>query len=297
MSIFPQFTPLDWVLIGIALLCLIPALIFFNYFRYTGVGDYSLYSGMWLTGMITYFAKAFHNLFYPNILAQQVGDAFSILFFFLVFIYAMRMKWEHPPRVLWYSGIIWFSFMLLIIVLYEIVLIPERGLFFLFEVRKFSEKEIGVGFITQGGMIVMSNGFRILSHVWRLSAMVLFIYVHLTTSFIIKMDNRVKIARNLWVSAGILACLPPLLALGHHFSLWTTNEIIYNLFYLIGLINIAYVSIRYPESLLLSYVQIGRAHKLYNTIQTSSIRKEFGSSSLIEYLQKLPKEIFLSNDN
>ncbi|MHA2248370.1 MAG: hypothetical protein ACXADY_25710 [Candidatus Hodarchaeales archaeon] len=297
LSILQLFSPLDWVLMGIALLCLIPAFLFLKYFQYTGVGDYSLYSGMWITGMITHFAKVIHNRIYPDIIAQQIADAFSILFFFLVFLYAMRMKWEHPPRVLWYSGIIWFSFMQLIILLYEVVFIPERGIFFIFEVIRFGDWEIGVGFISQGGIIIMSSGFRLLSHIWRLFVMLLFIYVNLTTPFIIKMDHRVKVARNLWVSAGLIACIPPILVLGHHFSLWTVSEVIYNTFYLLGLINIAYVSIRYPESLLLSYVQIARAHNLYKTIQTNNMQKEFGISVLIEYLQKLPKDIILMNDN
>ena len=252
---------------------------------------------MWITGMITYLAKAIHNRYYPNILAHQIADAFSILFFFLVFLYAMRMKWESPPSILWYLGIIWFSFMQLTILLYEIVFIPEKGVFLIFEVRRFSNQEMGVGFISQGGIIIMSNGFRILSHIWRLFAMVLFVYVHLTTTVIIKMDKRVKIARDLWISAGLIACIPPILAIGHHFSFWTTTELIYNVFYLLGLINIAYVSIRYPESLLISYVQIGRARNLYKSIQVDSIQKEFGLSSLVEYLQKLPKDIILSKDN
>ncbi|MFX0208961.1 MAG: hypothetical protein ACFFDT_23455, partial [Candidatus Hodarchaeota archaeon] len=57
---------------------------------------------------------------------------------------------------------------------------------------------------------------------------------------------------------------------------------------------IAYTTLRYPEAILLSKVQLIRAFSLYQSIQTLQTHKqvrEFGLVSLVEYLKKLPPEI------
>ena len=117
--------------------------------------------------------------------------------------------------------------------------------------------------------------------------------MYLTTRYVI-IDDRIRIARNLWIDAASLGCMRPILILGHNLSLWTTDPLFPNLFNLLGLAVIAYTTIRYPEAILLSKVQIIRAMNLYKAIQSLQTQKqvhEFGLASIVKYLKKLPPEI------
>ncbi len=297
MSILESLAVIDWIRIGVALLSFISASIYFRYYFKTQIFDYLLYTGMWLTLIIQQFADVIRiNLSSPIVLVQQYADSGFMLFFFFIFIYAMRMKWDHPPRILWYFGVLWFFVGLFLITFFEVVDLPERGIVFFVEMRKyvdFSPPDVGVGFITEGNVILMASGFQLVSECFRFFVLSLFIYVYLSTKYVI-IDNRVRIARNLWIVAASLGCMRPILILGHNFSLWTTDPLFPNLFNLIGLAVIAYTTIRYPEAILLSKVQLIRALSLYQSIQalqTHEQVQEFGLVSIVEYLRKLPPEI------
>ena len=300
-NIVQSLDTIDWIIMGIALLCLIPAYLFFVYFRRTNIADFGIYTGMWLFGLTLQFGKVAQKIAPTTIIVQQISDSCNILFFFLVFLYAVRMKWEHPPRVLWYSGIIWFSFMQLIILMYEVVQLPDSGFLLFFEMQKFVDfipQDRGIGLITQNGVIVMARGYQFLAVCFRLFALLLFIFVHMTVEPATR-DSRIDFARKLWILAASLACIRPLLLIGHIFKLWTVTPTIINLSTLAGMVMIAYVTIRYPEALLLTQVQLVRAYNFYTKLKVSksSISTTgYRFSSIVEYLQKIPEDILQPMD-
>ncbi|MHA2248369.1 MAG: hypothetical protein ACXADY_25705 [Candidatus Hodarchaeales archaeon] len=287
---------IDWIIMGIALLCLIPAYLFFVYFRRTNLADFGIYTGMWLFGLTLQFGKVAQKIAPTTIIIQQISDSCNIIFWFLVFLYAIRMKWEYPPRSLWYFGIIWFSFMQLTILMYEVVQLPNSGVVLFIEMRKFLDfipYDIGIGLITQNGVIIMARGFQFLAVVYRLFALLLFIFVHLTVEPAIQ-DSRINLAKKLWVVAALLACFRPILIIGHSLKIWTVTSSIVNLATLAGMLMIAYVAIRYPEALLLTHVQLIRAYNFYKKIKASKSTiptAGYRFSSIVEYLQKVPEEI------
>ena len=151
MPILESLSVIDWIRIGVAVLSFIPASIYFRYYFRTQIFDYLLYTGLWLTLIIQQSADVIRiNLSSPVVLVQQYADIGFMLFFFLIFIYAMRMM-DHPPRILWYIGVLWFSAVLFLIPFFEIINLPERGTVFFVELRKyvdFSPADVGNPFLS-----------------------------------------------------------------------------------------------------------------------------------------------------
>jgi hypothetical protein len=206
------------------------------------------------------------------------------------------MKWRKPPRLLWYSGVIGYFVIQFLILFYEAVTLPEKGIVFFFEMREYSESsgaEVDIGIVTQSGIIFLASGFPFIIQVYRVFALAIFIYVYLTTDYAI-IDKRIKTARNLWIIAGATGAIYPILILGHGFSLWTMEPLFPDLFTLMALFLIGYVTIRYPEAVLLSQVQLARATNLYQMIAALESEEQilqFGITHLVEYIRRIPPEL------
>jgi len=151
----------------------------------------------------------------------------------------------------------------------------------------------GVAVITQNGVILLGRGYFLLADGFFLFVMSLAAYIYFTMKPVVK-DRRIKRAQYLWVISAVFADIRPILLLGHLFFLWTSLYIINIIFNLFTAITIAYVTLVYPESVVLSHAQIVRASNLYQRIQTFSSDfqvREFGMASLVDYIQKIPSDI------
>lgn len=75
---------------------------------------------------------------------------------------------------------------------------------------------------------------------------------------------------------------------------WAPKTDLINSLLLLSLLLIVFLSIKYPESLLISQTQVIRALALYEKVN-ARIVPEIGMDSLVEYLQNLPDSVVYSN--
>lgn len=112
-------------------------------------------------------------------------------------------------------------------------------------------------------------------------------------------DRRINNAKLLWIIVACMWIINPLLEIGSWpvIGLWPWVNLFAPVFRLKQVLNVAilvYIALRYPEAVLISKAQISRAVNVYETVisMESDVEiKEFGMSSLVDYLKQVPREI------
>ncbi|MHA2365186.1 MAG: hypothetical protein ACXAC7_14600 [Candidatus Hodarchaeales archaeon] len=291
---FALLTMKHWVIIITGTLCFLPAFALLRYYQLTHITDYLLFAIVFLTSIPIFYTLVIRDITAPSVLVSQINDTAYNIFTFLLFIYVLRVKWQKFPKGLLYLGVCWFAIIQFLILFYELVPLPDNAMVLFWNMRKTPPaKDIGAAVITQGGTFLLGRGYFILADGFFFFVITLAAYVYLSIDLVVK-DKRVKIARSMWVLAALAASIRPILLAGDLFFLWQSNDTLNNLCNFITAVSIAYVTLRYPETMVITYVQIIRVSDLYQQVQVmdqNRIRQSFPLSTLSDYLNKLPSEI------
>jgi hypothetical protein len=152
-----------------------------------------------------------------------------------------------------------------------------------------------------GGMIPYSAG-HLLKDAFLIVSLFTVILAYITAKTIID-DENVARSKIIIIIASICATIGPIARILHSLKLWDYTPTLYGhpihhtLWYypaFIASLLIAYTSVRHPETLLISKVQIIRAQKLYKIVESLESEKKarkFGMPSLIAYLKKVQPDI------
>ncbi|UCG02931.1 MAG: hypothetical protein JSW11_02870 [Candidatus Heimdallarchaeota archaeon] len=130
-----------------------------------------------------------------------------------------------------------------------------------------------------------------------LLVMAVFIYIYSTIKPLI-MDQRIVLAKRLWIVVGCLWIINPIILIGAWFSPWPPVIFqfwdLFRLKLFFNLILMVYITVRYPEAVLISHAQLNRALNVYSSVISLHTEKEvqdFGMSSLVAYIKQIPREL------
>ncbi|MCH8906430.1 MAG: hypothetical protein IH840_05000 [Candidatus Heimdallarchaeota archaeon] len=282
--------PAEYLNLILSILAIIPIVILSLQYRATRIVDYLIFAGFFGWGAIgiTFDVVAKHT---DSLIIYQIQFYTFFLMDFFIFLYAIRIHWERPPRLLWYIVVIWFLFMTLLILFWEKFQQPSYTTLFIFDIphSPSTYHPNGAGIKLSEESVLFSTSYYLLITLNSIFSILLLLYVYVK---IIPIQQSPKIgkARKLWISSGILYLVYQVGQLP-----WIPNYQPLILIILIGLILMSYIAISIPEGLLISHTQVLRANKLYKRIKSSSFKSydiRFPKQALIDYMQSLPSEIF-----
>ena len=266
-------TPLDWPLFFIHLFYFIPIYILIKYYKKTKIFDYLLFSIFLGFLVIEQFAEIFFLIeLWPSQELWFFVNQISISMFLLVLLlHAVRLKWEGPPMFLIVSLLL----IPIMSILNALIVVPE-----------YIDLLIGTGLQSLIPLI------RELPKYIGLVSTFAFILVYASTKPVVK-DRRANTARILWLIVGFSWCIDFILKLVA-FNFFIEIFLLVQLKRLFTSLVAIFITVRYPEAVLISQPQIIRAVDLYQSIKslnTEQAIQNFGMASLIDYINQIPAEL------
>jgi hypothetical protein len=270
------FAQPDWVtwlygktefplMIVASLMFFIPVYILIKYYRKTGIFDYLLFSGSFSCASVHLFSLIMLIYVPPQIFWSLVGTLSYNIGLFLLLFHALKMKWDILPQIIRLG--ISFQFIVLLLITFSIIILPPD----------------------------FNRFIAILGDLNRIFVLVIVIYIYSAIEHIIT-DKRTITAQRLWIIAGGVLLVSPLLLSGINIDLmrlFPFDEIA-KLSNLLGIFIVVFITVLYPESVLISRVQLIRGlnvYKLINSLDSEPQIKNFGIKTLIEYLESIPPEL------
>ena len=259
VSLFQSLSPIDWLwILAAVILGTVPLFPQIKHFRQTGSIDYLILGGIFL---VNASCELVYVLFDRH--TYILSDKFVMISFyvgiFLIFVHAIRLRWETKPKVIWYGTLIWCSVMIIIA-----LLLPETS--------PSSEQIIG-------GFYRLWVGF-----------VLFFAYTTVKPVIASKRINNIRkgvaVIALLIIIHGLVESVGRLIVGSEEpFQLLLAIlTVIYSVF-------LFYHAIRYPELMLISHSQILRALKLYQELATTPMEK-YKADHLVNYLKSIPADIF-----
>ena len=274
----------------LAIIALVPAIVIVKQYRRTGIDDYLLFAGAFFTFSIL-LTVSFIGIVTNWLFIMQLDHWLYNSLFFLWFLHSVRMRWDRTPRIVWYTGVIWYSILMFLILFWEgMSPQPEQAIVLFMEMPHTHSTyyPFGAGIMTSGGVIIYSTAHGILRLLFHMYVWAILLYAYWTVKPVYS-SERIILARRLMIFAGLIGLIYMILSLP-----WLPEIPLLNAILFVGFGLVIYVAIRIPEGLVLSQVQIIRAVGLYKQVKDLSSElavKRFGMPSLVEYLQNIPPEI------
>ncbi len=187
----------------------------------------------------------------------------NICSYFLIFLHAVRIFWKTPPLAVKVLVVILFILSILQPYVYTLYPFP-----FDYSVWVFL------------GNMGTSMAFLYLF---------VFLFAYVTVKPVIK-DSRTRNARIIWLIFGcswVLTIIPGLI---FESNPWFENYELLQIKMILEQLGLILISIKYPESFLISKLQVTRAINLYKKVLSLDNEKEiqdFGMNSLVEYINKI----------
>ncbi len=277
-------TIIQWINIIAAVLILIPTAVSIKHYYRTGIVDFLIFG--------LFFAMIFLTLS-GNVLASIT----NILFFYqlhygawisntiLLLLHVIRMRWGRFQKIAWYIGVVWFSVLAFLIILWKIMLQPETSSFLNLVIPHLysSYHPSGAGIMIADGLILFSTSHRIICQLFFIYAFCVALYSYLTIKPFVSTD-RIILAHKLWIIAIIATVVYFVMSLP-----WAPQIAFLNALLILTFILIAYIAIRLPEAMIITEVQVHRAIHLYKKVQeltTAKAVKDFGMPELVKYLKE-----------
>ncbi|MFW9994726.1 MAG: hypothetical protein ACFFD4_21970 [Candidatus Odinarchaeota archaeon] len=283
---------------------LIPVPVLYLLYRRTGVADYLIFAGVFFSlSLSVFFALVAPKI--NSLIFWQLRHVSMYVSYFLIFLHAVRLAWSKQPKYLTVVMVTWFIMLVILTLLWE-PMPNERGVVLFWEMDPHSLEtiidprtegsklpEMGAGLVING-VIILSTSHPLLAYGFYFLTACTYLCVILTQ----KPANptpRITIARRLWILTGIVNFSATGLLLFWPFSVTYELAVI---LVIVELVLIAVVALKYPESMLITHVQLVRARKLYEIVQTISEKQiqevkfaQFGIASLSEYLKSIPEDL------
>ncbi|MHA2502900.1 MAG: hypothetical protein ACXAE3_08525 [Candidatus Kariarchaeaceae archaeon] len=271
------------------ILALIPA--FFttkNYLR-TNIADFMLFSGVFICTALASFSNVVASetelLLFYKINSMVINVTFLILT-----LHAIRIRFDQPRKLMITLNLIYFSVLTIILFMWQLETQPDVGKVLFWELTYSSTNHHpkGAGFSLADGTIIYSTSHYLLGLVYWIYSSLILLYSYITTKPVFS-SHRIRRGRQLWVLTWSILLMWAILLLP-----WAPKTDLINSLLLLSLLLIVFLSIKYPESLLISQTQVIRALALYEKVN-ARIVPEIGMDSLVEYLQNLPDSVVYSN--
>ncbi|MFX1506746.1 MAG: hypothetical protein ACFFDC_11650 [Promethearchaeota archaeon] len=193
------------------------------------------------------------------------------MFLLVLLLHAVRLRWEAPP----------------VFVIVSLFLIPIMSIQnALIVVPEYRDLLIGMGFQTLIPLIL-----ELPNYIGFVSTFT-FILVYASIKPVVK-DRRTDTARILWVIVGFSWCVDFILKLVA-FDFFIEIFLFIQLKRLFTSLVVVFITVRYPEAVLISQPQIIRAVNLYQSIKSLETKQDtqnFGMASLIDYIDRIPAEL------
>lgn len=272
-----------------SIIMIIPSTILLkNYFK-TKLIDYLYFALFFIFGSLGLLAVSLSK-FYELLILEQLRQWLLVTAIFLLFLHTVKILWDKPPKIIWYSGVIWYALLMFLTFFFKIFDQPDKAKVLFLELpHTFSGTHpFGAGVQTENGIIIISTSFNQLFNLYFLLIMVLLNYAYIKVKPI-SPTKRIIRAKRLWLVAWISFLIWAVIAIGINFLFE-----IGNMFILITMIIIAIIAFTIPEAMLISEHQILHAIDLYNRInelRTEKQKDEFGMPELVKYIQSLPSDL------
>jgi hypothetical protein len=298
MLSFQNFGIVAFQLLLISILAFFIALKLLYYYKQTSVIDYFLISITFFLGSTTVFFR-FIGIVFPDslneLIIQQIIHSLLNTINFVFFIYAVRVKWMKPPKIILYFGIICYLILQLVIFSFELMYLPEQSFVIFTKMQSTEEPGLGAGYILEDGTLILGTGYNFLLMSYEVFVFSLILYIYVTTPFVVDTD-RVRKIQKLWITAISLYLLRGLITLVYQLSSSDFVDFysMYSVFLLSSVALVAYIAITHSEAVLLSHIQLFRASKLYLKIvemKSEGELIEFGMSSVVDYMKNIPPDL------
>lgn len=276
--------------IAISTLALIPSLVLIRMFIRTRISEYLLFAIFFIFGSIAGYMVVIVDLTNALIYWKILGISTNATYFVL-FLHATRVRWEKPPRLIWYVGLSWFSILVVSILLWQSMDLPDRArvLFWEMPANYSPVTSGGAGLEISDNVYLYASSFSVLGTLFIIFTVCLLLYTY-TTLKPVMATKRVNRTRRLW----ILAFIPLLI-------FWVnvmpgvgilSNTIAPGLV-IVLLVLVVYITIFLPESVLITQTQIIRAQSLYRAVLLGDVGIiDLGKVEKIsEYIKQLPKDL------
>ena len=286
-----------WFELSIAVLSVFPAILLYNHYKKTGISSFLYFTIAFISVSIIELTLVFRDLTSLSALSEQVGDFTTIVLYTIFFSHALRIKWVKSPIIFLVTNILFFAVNLILILFYSPVVVSQREFSLFMNMYRYGDTTNSFG-VKIGDNLIQANGYSFLLFIYGFYVTALFLYVYITTPPVSK-NVRVHLVRKIWILIGFFVIFSPLMALGHLVGLWTGQLIFGVLSNLIAMLLIIFITLRYPESLLISESEIIRSGNLYTTVQNlNSVQeiKNFGMPQLVEYIKSLPTDLLLRHN-
>jgi hypothetical protein len=258
--------------------------------------DFLLFALFFIIGGIGLMVVTLSGV-YETLFLEQLRTWTITTSTFLLFIHTSKIRWVKTPKIIWFTGIIWYSVIMVLTLFYEIFEQPDKARVLIFGElpHGFSGTfPFGAGVRINGDIIIYSTTY---SHIWLgflIFTLSLAIYSYIKTEAF-NPTKRIILARRLWIVAWFSYLLYAVIALRIVESMDVLGDMS-NVFILISIIVIGYISFRLPEAMLITQAQIINASELYKRIMAldnDHSRVEFGMDELVKYVQSISKEVLI----
>lgn len=284
-----QFSDLIFTLnLLISIIAMIPSIVLFKQFISTRIADYLIF-GMVFLGASLIFILNFLTQSYSSLIIYQLHFFIGNAAVFFILWYIVRMRWYRKrTSPFWYVGVIWFFFLEILILFWKSMTQPEEAkvIFLQMPSRYTSYHPKGAGIKIDGDTILFSTSFPLLSDLFQIFIAALFLYN--TISLVpIHPTEKIEKAKRLWIIAASFYLINSIIHLP-----WFKISEFTNLLTLLVFVIIGYITIRIPEGVLISGIQIQRIYFLlekYHILDAKT--KEYALSSIIDYLESIPTDL------
>ncbi|MHA2501908.1 MAG: hypothetical protein ACXAE3_03480 [Candidatus Kariarchaeaceae archaeon] len=259
------------VFIALAAVGLLPTFLLYRYYYYTRILDYFLMGTAFIISLAQVFVIVLLEIRPQTLILFQINDFLYSLFIIMFLIHAMRIKWDRPPRMLLWGSVIWYLVVTIPIFFYQFVELPEEGWVGFLFLRNTSILETAQMFAI-GDIYIIGRGFEFYVHAFRVYVVLVMFYTYYDTKSTAELMHVVN-SRRIFLLAIFFAAVFPIIAMGEMLRLWTILSLIeWHIFDLFTFVLVAIITVRYPETLLISKTQIIRALSLQKSVESADPR-------------------------
>lgn len=181
-----------------------------------------------------------------------------VLFLMWIFVYITKMRWFRPPAFIYSLGLFWALLIIFQTLLWsELPLSDVEPVLFL-ELRRVPLTDLSnVGLASHNGIVISARGFKLLETTYRCFVGLYTFTVVAQTGPMKKTPHTTKV-KALWLFSSSTLVIWGFFYLSCSFSILPWIQLLSDVFLITGMVAIAWIVLRYPETVLYSRVQYQR---------------------------------------
>jgi len=271
-----------------SIIALIPTTILLIQYKRSKIRDFLLFGIFFLVTSITLVCLAL-AIQYPHLILYQLNWGGFNSLHFILFLHCIGLLEDYPKKIWKYLGYAWYSVLALLVMNWKIMSQPSNqqiyGLRFPHSFSSYYPQGAGYEY---HGFIIYSSSYHLIAALFHIYVYFIFILVYLRIEPL-NPTKEILLAKKLWIWGAVIGMIAWIGILpGFLYSP------LIKLLPLISAIIVAYIVIRIPEAMLISYTQVLRASFLYAEINSKALGSyspSYSMDRIIDYLNQLPTEI------